>query len=130
MYDVTYICNIINKLSLKIYYLFFENVAQSANFLPRQGQINVALKMFYGISPSGTTPLNPTEIGLIGIVDFPTAQRFGLPTAKLVNAAGAAVAPAPAGERGEARPMGGLCGGGRVRRRRGGGGRGGQRHDQ
>ncbi len=71
----------------------FENVAQSANFLPRQGQVNVALKMFYGISPSGTTPLNPTEIGLIGIVDFPTAQRFGLPTAKLVNAAGVAVAP-------------------------------------
>ena len=71
----------------------FENVAQSANFLPRQGQINVALKMFYGISPSGTTPLNPTEIGLLGIVDFPTAQRFGLPTAKLVNAAGVAVAP-------------------------------------
>lgn len=71
----------------------FENVAQSANFLPRQGQVNVALKMFYGISPTGTAPLNPAEIGLIGIVDFPTAQRFGLPTAKIVNAAGVAVAP-------------------------------------
>lgn len=71
----------------------FENVAQSANFLPRQGQNNVALKLFYGISPSGTSPLNLAETGLLGIVDLPTAQRFGLATAKIVNAAGVAVAP-------------------------------------
>lgn len=71
----------------------FENVAQSANFLPRQGEANVALKLFYGIAPNGSVPLNLAETGVLGIVDLPTAQRFGLSTAKIVNAAGIAVAP-------------------------------------
>ena len=71
----------------------FENVAQSSQFLPRAGQRNVALRMFYGVRPAGSTQENPAEIGFIGVVDLPTAQRFGLSTAKLINPAGEAVAP-------------------------------------
>lgn len=70
----------------------FENVAQSSQFLPRAGQRNVALRMFYGVRPAGSTQENPAEIGFMGIVDLPTARRFGLQTARLINPAGEAVA--------------------------------------
>jgi ABC-type phosphate transport system substrate-binding protein len=73
----------------------FENVAQSSQFLPRAGQRGVALRLFYGVRPAGSTQENPAEIGFIGIVDLPTAQRFGLATARIVNPAGQAVAPTP-----------------------------------
>jgi hypothetical protein len=71
----------------------FENVGQSTQFLPRTGQRAVALRMFYGVRPRGTNRQSPSETGFIGIVDLPTARRFGLPTARLINAAGVAVAP-------------------------------------
>jgi ABC-type phosphate transport system substrate-binding protein len=66
-----------------------------AAYLPRTGQSQIALRMFYGVSPTGTLP-SPTELyGFIGVVDVPTAQRFGLPTARIINAAGEAVRPTP-----------------------------------
>lgn len=71
----------------------FENVSQDPEFVPRTGQRNVALRVFYGVRPNGTAPENTTETGFIGIVDLPTARRFGLPTARIVNAAGEAVEP-------------------------------------
>lgn len=71
----------------------FENVAQSSQFLPRTGQRNVALRVFYGVRPAGVVRESTEEIGFIGIVDLPTARRFGLPTARIINAAGVAVAP-------------------------------------
>ncbi len=71
----------------------FENVGQSGQFLPRTGQEQVALRMFYAVQPNGTQSDRTDEIGFVGIVDLPTANRFGLPTAKIVNASGTAVAP-------------------------------------
>lgn len=71
----------------------FENVGQSAQFLPRTGQRTVALRLFYGVRPNGNSRESMSEIGFIGVVDLPTARRFGLPTARIVNAAGEAVAP-------------------------------------
>jgi len=73
----------------------FENVSQSSQFVPRTGQRAVALRMFYGVRPSGENQENTTETAFFGIVDLPTAQRFGLATARLVNAAGVPVAPTP-----------------------------------
>jgi ABC-type phosphate transport system substrate-binding protein len=70
----------------------FENIGQSSQFLPRTGQRNVALRMFYGVRPTGASREPLEEIGFIGIVDWPTAQRFGLPTARLINGAGVPVA--------------------------------------
>jgi hypothetical protein len=71
----------------------FENVAQSSQFLPRTGQGNVGLRMFYGVRPAGSNAENLEEIGFIGIMDLPAAHRFGLPTAKVVNASGVPVSP-------------------------------------
>lgn len=71
----------------------FENVGQSGQFLPRSGQEQVALRMFYAVQPNGTQSERTDEIGFVGIVDLPTAKRFGLPTAKLMNDSGQAVAP-------------------------------------
>lgn len=71
----------------------FENVAQSPSFLPRSGQRSVALRSFYGVRPAGTVRENTAEIGFIGIVDLVAARRLGLPTARIVNGAGEAVAP-------------------------------------
>lgn len=62
-------------------------------YLPRTGQSQVALRLFYGVSPTGNLP-QPTELyGFIGIVDLPTAERFGLPAARILNASGTPVAP-------------------------------------
>ncbi len=71
----------------------FENVAQSSQFLPRTGQRPVALRMFYGVRPSGENRENTTETAFFGIVDLPTAKRFGLAPARIINAAGVPVAP-------------------------------------
>ncbi|HEX5616406.1 MAG TPA: substrate-binding domain-containing protein [Acidimicrobiia bacterium] len=72
---------------------FANNSPEDDQFQPRTGQRTVGLRMFYGVRPAGTVPERTEIIGFIGIVDLPTAQRFGLPAAKIVNAAGAAVAP-------------------------------------
>lgn len=71
----------------------FENIAQSSEFLPRTGQRNVALRVFYGVRPTGASRESSEQTGFIGVVDLPTARRFGLPTARILNAAGVAVAP-------------------------------------
>jgi len=71
----------------------FENVAQDPEYVPRTGQRNVALRVFYGVRPNGSAPENTEETGFIGVVDLPTARRFGLPVAKIVNAGGEAVSP-------------------------------------
>jgi ABC-type phosphate transport system substrate-binding protein len=71
----------------------FENVANSAAYLPRTGQRSIALRMFYGVRPTGSSTERTDLVGFIGIVDLPAARRFGLPTARLVNAAGRAVSP-------------------------------------
>ncbi|MGH3754771.1 MAG: hypothetical protein ACRDRP_19145 [Pseudonocardiaceae bacterium] len=47
----------------------------------------------------GKTPRNPTVPQVIAVVDAATADRYGLPTAKLRNAAGEFVAPDAAGLR-------------------------------
>jgi hypothetical protein len=76
----------------------FQNVESSENgYLPIQGETPVARKLFYGVKPAEQIPQQPESIGFIGIVDLPTAQRYGLPVAKLVNASGNAVAPDAAG---------------------------------
>jgi len=71
----------------------FENVGQSSQFLPRTGQRAVALRMFYAVRPAGENRENTTETAFLGIVDLPTARRFGLAPARIVNAAGTPVAP-------------------------------------
>lgn len=73
----------------------FENVSQSSQFVPRTGQRPVSLRMFYGVRPAGENQENTSETAFFGIVDLPTAERFGLATARLVNAAGVPVAPTP-----------------------------------
>ena len=73
----------------------FENRALDDSYLPRQGENQVATQMFYGVRPADASPLDPGNVGFIGVVDLATARRFGLPTAKLVNASGKAVAPKP-----------------------------------
>lgn len=71
----------------------FENVGQSSQFLPRTGQRAVALRMFYAVRPAGENRENTTETAFFGVVDLPTAERFGLATVRIVNAAGVPVAP-------------------------------------
>ena len=71
----------------------FENRALDDSYLPRQGQYAAATRLFYGARPIDTSPLDPASVGFLGVVDLATARRFQLPTAKLVNAAGVAVAP-------------------------------------
>jgi ABC-type phosphate transport system substrate-binding protein len=76
----------------------FENLASNDNaYVPIQGERPVARKVFYAVTPSGNTPNNPDHIGFVGVLDLSTALRYGLPTAKLVNAAGVPVAPDAAG---------------------------------
>ena len=76
----------------------FQNVESSeTGYLPIQGETPVARKLFYGVKPAEQVPQNPELTGFIGLVDLPTAERYDLPVAKLVNASGAAVAPDAAG---------------------------------
>lgn len=71
----------------------FELVDADPFYLPRQGQKNVALRMFYGVSPTGNQA-EPTSVrGVIGIVDLPTAKRFGLQVAGLLKPDGSVVLP-------------------------------------
>ena len=71
----------------------FETVSQDIFYLPRQGQRTVSLKLFYGVTPTGTARETTTSTGIIGVVDLPTAKRFGLKVAKLVQSDGTSVAP-------------------------------------
>jgi ABC-type phosphate transport system substrate-binding protein len=76
----------------------FLNVESAATgYLPIQGETQVVRKLFYAVKPAETTPNLPTALGFIGVLDLPTAMRYGLPIAKLVNASGHAVAPDAAG---------------------------------
>jgi ABC-type phosphate transport system substrate-binding protein len=69
----------------------FESVSQDSEYLPRQGQRNVALRLFYGVKPTGILRENTSTTGVIGVMDLPTARRFGLKIAKIVNPNGTVV---------------------------------------
>lgn len=70
----------------------FESRAATAGYIPVTGQRTVGQRLFYGVSPSNlSTTVNYT--GVMGVVDLPTARRYGLATAKIVNASGNPVAP-------------------------------------
>jgi ABC-type phosphate transport system substrate-binding protein len=71
----------------------FELVDTDPFYLPRQGQKNIALRLFYGVSPTASQS-EPTSVrGVIGIVDLPTAKRFGLQVAGLSKPDGSVVLP-------------------------------------
>lgn len=74
----------------------FETVSPDSAYLPRQGQRSVSLKLFYGVTPTGTARENTTTTGIIGVVDLPTARRFGLKVAKISQSDGTSVAPTDA----------------------------------
>ena len=69
----------------------FELVDNDSRYLPRQGQKNIATRMFYGVSPTGTQAEVTSARGVIGIVDLPTAKRFGLQVAGLLMPNGSVV---------------------------------------
>lgn len=71
----------------------FELVDTDPFYLPRQGQKNVALRMFYGVSPTASQSEPTSARGVIGIVDLPTARRFGLQVAALLQPDGSVVSP-------------------------------------
>ena len=71
----------------------FETVTSDSSYLPRQGQRAISLKLFYGVTPTGTFRENTTSTGFIGIIDLPTAKRFGLKVAKIAQSDGTSVAP-------------------------------------
>jgi ABC-type phosphate transport system substrate-binding protein len=71
----------------------FELVDTDPFYLPRQGQKSIALRLFYGVSPTASQS-EPTSVrGVIGIVDLPTAKRFGLQVAGLSKPDGSVVLP-------------------------------------
>jgi hypothetical protein len=70
----------------------FESRAAGAGYTPLTSQRPVGIRMFYGVNPSGNVTQTDFE-GIIGVVDLPTAQRYGMATASIVNAAGVAVTP-------------------------------------
>ena len=74
----------------------FETVSPDSSYLPRQGQRAVSLKLFYGVTPTGTAREETTSTGIIGVVDLPTAKRFGLKVAKIAQSDGTSVAPTDA----------------------------------
>jgi hypothetical protein len=69
----------------------FELVDTDPRYLPRQGQKNIATRMFYGVSPTGSQSELTSARGVIGIVDLPTAKRFGLQVAGLLKPEGTVV---------------------------------------
>jgi ABC-type phosphate transport system substrate-binding protein len=69
----------------------FELVDNDPGYLPRQGQKSIATRMFYGVSPTGTQAELTSARGVIGIVDLPTAKRFGLQVAGLLMPNGTVV---------------------------------------
>jgi hypothetical protein len=74
----------------------FETVSPDSAYLPRQGQRAISLKMFYGVTPTGTAREDTKSIGFIGIMDLPSARRFGLNVAKIGESNATAVAPTDA----------------------------------
>ena len=70
----------------------FESRAAGSGYTPLTTQRPVGTRMFYGVNPSGII-VQPDFQGVIGIVDLPTARRYGMATASIVNAAGVGVAP-------------------------------------
>jgi ABC-type phosphate transport system substrate-binding protein len=75
----------------------FENHDAGDNaYVPLQGELPVVRKVFYGVKPAENPPTATKLFGFIGIVDYQIAQRYQLPMAKIVKAAGQAVAPTPA----------------------------------
>lgn len=71
----------------------FEAVSQDSQYLPRQGQRAVALRAFYGVSPSGSAREVLSTTGVFAIVDLATARRFGLKVAKIARTDGTVVEP-------------------------------------
>ncbi|NDD98475.1 MAG: hypothetical protein EBZ93_13470, partial [Actinobacteria bacterium] len=71
----------------------FELVDTDPFYLPRQGQKNIALRMFYGVSPTASQSESTSIRGVIGIMDLPTAKRFGLQVAGLLVPDGSVVLP-------------------------------------
>ena len=71
----------------------FEDVDGNTAYVPRQGENEVGQRLFYGVTPTGGDAVSTSDYGFIGLVDLPTAARYNLPVAKLVNASGVAVAP-------------------------------------
>ena len=69
----------------------FELVDNDPAYLPRQGQKSIATRLFYGVSPNGTQAELTSARGVIGIVDLPTAKKFGLQVAGLLKPDGSVV---------------------------------------
>ena len=69
----------------------FELVDTDPSYLPRQGQKNIATRMFYGVSPTSSQSELTSARGVIGIIDLPTAKRFGLQVAGLLKPDGSVV---------------------------------------
>lgn len=70
----------------------FESRAATSGYIPLTGQRTVARRLFYGVNPANlSTIVNYT--GVMGVLDLPSARRYGLSTARIVNGAGVAVAP-------------------------------------
>jgi ABC-type phosphate transport system substrate-binding protein len=69
----------------------FELVDNDPRYLPRQGQKSIATRLFYGVSPTGTQAEPTSARGVIGIVDLPTAKKFGLQVAGLLKPDGSVV---------------------------------------
>ncbi len=74
----------------------FETVSPDSAYSPRQGQRAISLKMFYGVTPTGTARENTSSTGFIGVMDLPSARRFGLKVAKIGTSNAASVAPTDA----------------------------------
>lgn len=74
----------------------FETVSPDSEYVPRQGQRAASLRLFYGVKPTGTSVEDTSTVGFIGVVDLPTARRFGLKVAKLLQPDGTSVAPTDA----------------------------------
>ena len=71
----------------------FETVSPDPAYLPRQGQTTIALRTFYGVTPTGTAREDTSVNGVLGVVDLPTARRFGLKIAKIAMPDGTSVGP-------------------------------------
>jgi len=69
----------------------FELVDNDPRYLPRQGQKSIATRMFYGVSPTGTQAEVTSARGVIGVIDWPTAKKFGLQVAGLLKPDGTVV---------------------------------------
>ena len=66
----------------------FEARNPNGVYLPRTGEEDIALRMFYSTKPADSVSTNPADTGFFGILDLPTAVRFNLPIARLTNGVG------------------------------------------